>query len=463
MTRKNSFRKIILGITVVFICILSACSFEAFKDGFSSGLSGIKGTVESALANSFAKATDLAAAVNGTAMNAETTEIPENENEMLLPPNIPASTQTSMLQESVMISKTLSLSPTGKPATIQSSVKTISPAGTSTPEETEGIIKPLFSTNTPVPTGKAIFTNTPLSKVTNTPDKFVPPLKTISSSVKVSPSKTPSKTKPSFPSNTPYPTFTPFSSETSSKTKPFSPSNTPYPTFTPLSSKTPLRFTETEPNPKFESTESMGKPPIQTATAVIAVVPEKEAPEKTKTDIPTVEIVPIATITKTLVKPTDLPAATETKSETVSIPTVKAIFLTAATELTIKATETKVPEIQISPPSDSELAILKLIPEPIMISEDSGQAEISTSLKPGSVARYTVFAEAGQHIEVHVSSGETARAFLKITGLNTGKVYLNNLTRPTDWNTDVRLPQNYLIEVISKDEPAEFMLTVRVH
>ncbi len=348
MTRKNSFRKIILGITVVFICILSACSFEAFKDGFSSGLSGIKGTVESALSNSFAKATDLAAAVNETAINAKTTEIPENENGMLLPPNIPASTQTPMLQESVMISKTLSLSPTGKPATAQSSVKTISPAGTSTPEETKGVIKPLFSTNTPVPTGKVIFTNTPLSKVTNTPDEFVPPVKTISSSLKVLPSempskprllsfenpyptftpfssKTPSKTKTSFSSNTPYPTFTPFSSETSSKTKTSFPSNTPYPTFTPLSSKTPLRFTETEPNPKFESTESMGKPLIQTATAVIAVVPEKEAPEKTKTDIPTVEIVPIATITKTLAKPTDLPAATETKSETVSIPTVKAI------------------------------------------------------------------------------------------------------------------------------------------
>ncbi|MEL7658948.1 MAG: hypothetical protein AAGU75_23910, partial [Bacillota bacterium] len=104
----------------------------------------IKGTVESALANSFAKATDLAAAVNGTAMNAETTEIPENENEMLLPPNIPASTQTSMLQESVMISKTLSLSPTGKPATIQSSVKTISPAGTSTPEERPNSYYPIY-------------------------------------------------------------------------------------------------------------------------------------------------------------------------------------------------------------------------------------------------------------------------------------------------------------------------------
>jgi hypothetical protein len=214
---------------------------------------------------------------------------------------------------------------------------------------------------------------------------------------------------------------------------------------------------------KSESTESTEKPLIQTATLTGDDVPGKVISEKTKTSIPTVEIIPIATITKTLIKPTDLPTATETESVIECVPTAKTIFPTSAPTLPVEATETNIPEIQISPASNSERAILKLVPEPIRISEDSGLAEINNSLERDSIARYTVYAEAGQRIEVHVSSGEVARAFLKITGLSTGKIYLNNLIRPTDWNADVLLTQNYLIEVISKDEPAEFTLTVNIH
>ena len=102
------------------------------------------------------------------------------------------------------------------------------------------------------------------------------------------------------------------------------------------------------------------------------------------------------------------------------------------------------------------------IPARVTIPAGSTATSMSGTLAPYSVVSYTAYMFAGQTARIDDYSGPQPNSFLRISGLQTGLVYMDYTAYSPSWYAVVPATQDYLIEVISMDQPSNYRLTVDV-
>lgn len=102
------------------------------------------------------------------------------------------------------------------------------------------------------------------------------------------------------------------------------------------------------------------------------------------------------------------------------------------------------------------------IPARVTIPVGSTATSMSGTLAPYSVVSYTAYMYAGQTARIDDYSGPQPNSFLRISGLQTGLVYMDYTAYSPSWYAVVPATQDYLIEVISMDQPSNYRLTVDV-
>ena len=84
------------------------------------------------------------------------------------------------------------------------------------------------------------------------------------------------------------------------------------------------------------------------------------------------------------------------------------------------------------------------------------------TVSPYSVVSYTAYMYAGQTARIDDYSGARPTSFLRVSGLQTGVIYMDYTAYSPSWYSVVPVTQDYLIEVISIDQPSNYQLTVDV-
>ena len=102
------------------------------------------------------------------------------------------------------------------------------------------------------------------------------------------------------------------------------------------------------------------------------------------------------------------------------------------------------------------------IPARVTIPLGRTSAVMSGTLAPYSVVSYTAYMYAGQTARIDDYSGPQPNSFLRVSGLQTGLVYMDYTAYSPSWYSVVPATQDYLIEVISADQPSNYRLTVDV-
>ena len=102
------------------------------------------------------------------------------------------------------------------------------------------------------------------------------------------------------------------------------------------------------------------------------------------------------------------------------------------------------------------------IPARVTIPAGKTAAVMSGTIAPYSVVSYTAYMYAGQTARIDDYSGAQPNSFLRISGLQSGVVYMDYTAYSPSWYSVVPATQDYLIEVISMDQPSNYRLTVDV-
>ena len=102
------------------------------------------------------------------------------------------------------------------------------------------------------------------------------------------------------------------------------------------------------------------------------------------------------------------------------------------------------------------------IPARVTIPPKQVSTSMSGTLSPYSVVSYTAYIYAGQTARIDDYSGPQPTSFLRVSGLQTGQVYMDYTAYSPSWYSVVPTTQDYLIEVISMDQPSYYKLTVDV-
>ena len=102
------------------------------------------------------------------------------------------------------------------------------------------------------------------------------------------------------------------------------------------------------------------------------------------------------------------------------------------------------------------------IPARVTIPVGKTAAVMSGTLSPYSVVSYTAFMYAGQTARIDDYSGAQPTSFLRVSGLQTGAVYMDYTAYSPSWYSVVPATQDYLIEVITMDQTSNYRLTVDV-
>ena len=102
------------------------------------------------------------------------------------------------------------------------------------------------------------------------------------------------------------------------------------------------------------------------------------------------------------------------------------------------------------------------IPARVTIPQGRYSTVLSGTLSPYSVVSYTAYMYAGQTARIDDYSGAKPNSFLRISGLQTGLVYMDYTAYSPSWYSVVPTTQDYLIEVISMDQPSNYQLTVDI-
>ncbi len=510
MNRPNPIKKGNLVLAGLIICLISACSFGAIRSGLISSLTGLKGTVESALSDStqtgslpqetaaeddqiqavevsatrtemIPRTEESLASAGGVLSSSPTVFSPEADKETapavlftdqpfvagetetaelsvsetvtgLVPadaamtdtsqPDLPATATATPVVKTMAATDTVGATAVGQPAISYQigATKTVVPekkdAATvpATAAGQPGVSYQIGATKTVVLGKKDVATVLP----TSTPAE-------ISSFVEVLPSKTVSRTpetRTAEPSRTA--SVTPGRAQETlivlANTAQPAVSATPDPSRaaafgTPQPSLTPAS-TDAEPEELPASTEI----PVQTMDGTQAPVLSPDLGE-TKTVISEVFIT-----TLPVYPDQGISSVSPVGTQVVAVPVVGK----------------EVPLVQISPISESDQAFLDSIPQVLEPDKGTGIAEATGSLTPNSVDRFVISVQSGQHLNVRLSSGDPDKAFLRIIGADNGIIYLSKAVRPTNWNIDAFLSQRYLIEVVTRDEPASYVLTVAI-
>ena len=102
------------------------------------------------------------------------------------------------------------------------------------------------------------------------------------------------------------------------------------------------------------------------------------------------------------------------------------------------------------------------IPARVTIPTGQTSTSMSGTLAPYSVVSYTAYMYAGQTARIDDYSGPQPNSFLRVSGLQTGMVYMDYTAYSPSWYSVVPVTQDYLIEVISIDQTSNYRLTVDV-
>lgn len=102
------------------------------------------------------------------------------------------------------------------------------------------------------------------------------------------------------------------------------------------------------------------------------------------------------------------------------------------------------------------------IPARVTIPAGQTKAVMSGSMGAYGVVSYTAYMYAGQVARVDDYSGGRPTSFLRVSGLQTGVVYMDYTAYSPSWYSVVPATQDYLIEVISMDQPSNYQLTIDV-
>ena len=102
------------------------------------------------------------------------------------------------------------------------------------------------------------------------------------------------------------------------------------------------------------------------------------------------------------------------------------------------------------------------IPARVTIPVGKTSAVMSGTVSPYSVVSYTAYMYAGQTARIDDYSGAQPTSFLRISGLQSGVVYMDYTAYSPSWYSVVPATQDYLIEVISMDQTSNYTLTVDV-
>ena len=102
---------------------------------------------------------------------------------------------------------------------------------------------------------------------------------------------------------------------------------------------------------------------------------------------------------------------------------------------------------------------------PARVTIPTGQTTVSYNGAVGAygVVSYTAYMYAGRTANIDVYTGPQPTAFLRISGLQTGQVYMDYTAYSPSWYAVVPTTQDYLIEVISIDRPSNYRLTVTAY
>ncbi|MBR6090289.1 MAG: hypothetical protein IKP86_10175, partial [Anaerolineaceae bacterium] len=102
------------------------------------------------------------------------------------------------------------------------------------------------------------------------------------------------------------------------------------------------------------------------------------------------------------------------------------------------------------------------IPARVTIPAGQTSAVMSGTVAPYSVVSYTAYMYAGQTARIDDYSGARPTSFLRVSGLQTGQVYMDYTSYSPSWYSVVPATQDYLIELISMDQNSYYQLTVDV-
>ena len=102
------------------------------------------------------------------------------------------------------------------------------------------------------------------------------------------------------------------------------------------------------------------------------------------------------------------------------------------------------------------------IPARVTIPAGKTAAVMSGTLSPNSVVSYTAYMYAGQTARIDDYSGAQPTSFLRVSGLQSGVIYMDYTAYSPSWYSVVPATQDYLIEVISMDQTSNYRLTVDV-
>ena len=101
---------------------------------------------------------------------------------------------------------------------------------------------------------------------------------------------------------------------------------------------------------------------------------------------------------------------------------------------------------------------------PARVTIPTGRTSVSYNgaIGPYGVVSYTAYMYAGQTARIDDYSGPQPTSFLRVSGLQTGVVYMDYTAYSPSWYAVVPATQDYLIEVISINQPSNYTLTVDV-
>ena len=102
------------------------------------------------------------------------------------------------------------------------------------------------------------------------------------------------------------------------------------------------------------------------------------------------------------------------------------------------------------------------IPARVTIPAGKTAAVMSGTVSPYSVVSYTAYMYAGQTARIDDYSGAKPTSFLRVSGLQSGVVYMDYTAYSPSWYSVVPATEDYLIEVISMDQTSNYRLTVDV-
>ncbi len=111
---------------------------------------------------------------------------------------------------------------------------------------------------------------------------------------------------------------------------------------------------------------------------------------------------------------------------------------------------------------ETDFVFQVIIPARITIPQTSYSVTYNAGVAANGVVSFMAYAAAGQVMAVRLNSGATPNAFLRISGIGSGVVYLDNNAYQTNWSASLPATQDYLIEVVGTANPANYQLTVDI-